>query len=54
MQDLVISPELEKEMTIIPVSKFDEVLENVLEWDKDNKHILEEIKKYKKLILNKK
>lgn len=44
MQDLVLSPELEKKMTVIPVSKFDEVLENMLEWSEKNKHLLDEIK----------
>ena len=45
MQDLVISPELEKKMKVISVSKFDEVLEHILNWDSKNKKILEQIKK---------
>ncbi|MCH8520034.1 MAG: ATP-dependent protease LonB [Nanoarchaeota archaeon] len=45
MQDLVLSEELTKKMTVIPVTSFDEVLEKMLVWDDKNKHILEEIKK---------
>jgi len=44
MQDLVLSPELQEKMNVIPVSKFDEVLEHMLEWTDENRHLLDEIK----------
>ena len=45
MQDLVINDTLAKKMKIIPVSRFDEVLEHVLVWNTKNKKILTQIKK---------
>ncbi|MFP4402544.1 MAG: ATP-dependent protease LonB [Candidatus Nanoarchaeia archaeon] len=45
MQDLIIKEELQKEMKVIAVSRFDEVLEHMLVWNDSNKKILDKIKK---------
>ncbi|MFW5704739.1 MAG: ATP-dependent protease LonB [Nanoarchaeota archaeon] len=47
MQDLVLSPEIEKAIEIVPVTKFVEVLEHVLDWKPKDKKIRDNLKKFK-------
>lgn len=46
MQDLVLSDELKKNVKIISVERFGEVLDNVLDWKPKDKKIRDKIKKF--------